>query len=358
MSARGRVRALAATLLLALAAGATLPGAPARADDAATAGGGAADGEADRAGEPGEGEPGLLGRVGRSIDDTQRRASEGFIDFVSSVDGFFADDTASEIDNESRARLRLGVERPGGEDLGFDATVKLRVVLPHAERRFRLLLSSEEEDEDSVVGDEGTIRPARLDRTEGQDVSLALRFIRTARETSSVKLDVGLRQREGLVQVYGRLTTVAEGELAHRWEGRASNSYYYYARSGYENRLHLDATRRLSRLGNLYFRAASSFNWRRGTKGARLGQSLGLYADLGERTAVALEALAGYSTSVIDGRPRYGGAEIRIRFRRNALRPWFFYEVWPSVAWPAQTDYERAWGGLLRFEILFGRVEA
>lgn len=310
--------------------------------------------EGAEASEPADGEPGLFGRMGRSIEENQRVASERFTAFVTSVDGFFGDGTDSAISNDSWARVRVDAERPGGEDLGFDATVKLRIVLPQAEQRFRLLLSSEDDDE-SVVSEQGTIRPPRLDRSDGQDVSLALRFIRTARETSSVNFDLGVRQREGLVQLFGRLNTVVEGEMVRRWTGRASNSYFYYAKSGYENRLRFDVSRPVARRGNLFFRTATRFNWRRGIKGAVLGQTAGFYADLGESTAVALEAIGGYSTAINDGRARYSGAEIRLRFRQSVWRPWFYYEIWPSVAWPSSTDYERAYGGLFRVEILFGQ---
>ena len=332
--------ALLATLVSIGVLGAAASGA-ARADEAAEA----ADEE----------RPGLFGRMGRSIEGTQRRASDGFTDFISSVDGFLGDGTESSSSNESRARIRLEASRPGGEDLGFDASVKLRIVLPQAEQRFRLLFSSDDDEESSVVSEEGTIRPARVESSADRNASVAVRFIRTARETSSVNLDLGLRQRDGLVQVFGRLNTVAEGEMVRRWTGRVANSFFYYRKSGYENRLRFDVSRPVARRGNVFFRTNTAFNWRRGIKGANVGQTLGLYADLGERTAVALEALAGYSTAIIDGRARYSGAEVRVRFRQNVWRPWFFYEIWPSVAWPSSTDYERAWGGLVRLEVVLGQ---
>jgi len=303
-------------------------------------------------------DPGLISRMERLADDSQREASKRFTGFISSVDGFFGDGTGSEEGNESWARLRLEASRPGGRELGFGATVKVRVVLPQAEQRFRLLLSSEEEDE-SVVTEEGAIRPPQLDDPDGQDLSLALRFLRTARRRSRLGFDLGVRQREGLVQLFGRVNAVAEGELAHLWTARASNSYFYYAKSGYENRLRFDINRPLSDSAHLVFRTSTGFNWRRGRKGAVVNQTLGLYADLDERMFIALEALAGYATALgpgSDKSPRYSGAEVRVRFRHSVWRRWFYYELWPSVAWPSSTDYELAYGGRLRVEILFGRT--
>ena len=326
---------------------------------ASLAGGGAARADGadgtDEKGGPADEEPGLFGRMGEAVDSTRDRASERFTDFVSSVDGFFADGTDSAISNESWARIRVEAVKPGGESLGFDGTVKLRVVLPQAQQRFRLLFSSED-DEVSGVGEDGVARSPRIEsESGGQDVSLALRFIRTARATSRVNFDLGLRQRQGLIQLFGRLNTVAESEIGGGWSGRAANSFYYYAKSGYEDRLRLDLSRPLLGRENVYFRTSTGLDWLKGLKGASFSETIGLYGDLGERTAIALEGLAGYSTAVNEGVPRFRGTQIRVRFRQSVWRPWFFYEVWPSVAWPSSTDYEQVWGGLLRVEVILGQ---
>jgi len=298
--------------------------------------------------------PGLFGRVGQAVERKRERASEGFVGFVSSVDGYFGQDDETENSNESWARIRLDGVKSGGEDFELKPKVKVRIKLPQSEERFRLLLSSEDEEVSTVSADGGS-RRTRLDSSGDQDVSLALRFIRTAKDTTKVNLDIGLRRRQGLYQVFGRINAAIEGEMVRYWTGRISNSFYYYARTGYENRLRFNVSRPLARKRNVWFRTSTAFDWQRGRKGAAIGQSIGFYGDLGERTAIALEALAGYSTAVIDDAKRYSGTEIRIRFRQSIWRPWFFYEVWPSVSWPATTDYDQVYGGLLRVEVLLGR---
>ena len=142
--------------------------------------------------------------------------------------------------------------------------------------------------------------------------------------------------------------------MVRRWTGRASNSFTYFAKSGYRNRLRFDVSRPLHRKRNFHFRTSTGFDWIVGTKGAFASQTIGVYGDLGESTAIAFEALGGYATSVIGGQPRYRGSELRIRFRQSVWRPWFFYEIWPSVSWPAALDYDQAYGGLLRVEVLLG----
>jgi len=305
----------------------------------------------------GEEQPGLIGRVTGFVDETQATASDRLIGFVESVDGFFGEDTESNIGNKSWARIRVDMKRPGDDDLEIDPTLKLRVVLPQSEERFRLLFSSEEE-ESSVVSSTGAVRTPSIASASGNDrnASLALRFIRTARDTSSVKFDLGIRQREGKIQYFGRVNATAEGEMVRRWHGRVSNNYYHYSRSGYENKLRFSMTRPIAWPREMVFKTSLGFSWRKGLKGAGIGEAIGFYADLNERTAIALEALAGYSTSLNGSKSkRYKGAEVRIRFRQNIWRPWFFYEIWPSVLWPSSNGYQQVYGGLLRIEMIIGR---
>ena len=207
-----------------------------------------------------------------------------------------------------------------------------------------------------MIRGEDAITSEQVDSPSDENASLALRFIRTARDTGSVNFDVGVRQTEGAVQAFGRVNASAEGEMVRRWTGKVSNSYYYYSKSGYRNSLRFSAYRPIVRSRNFFFQVSTGFSWRKERKGANIGQSAGFYAEPSERTAIAFEALAAYSTSLNGSQSaRFGGTEVRVRWRHNVWRPWFHYEVWPSVAWPSSNDYERVWGGLLRVEATVGR---
>lgn len=301
-----------------------------------------------------------LGVFRRSIvivDDAQRIASERFGNFMGQVDGFFSnagsDDDA--VSNESWARIRLDGVRDDGEDFELDPSLKLRAVLPRTERRFKLLFSTEESDSDEVGDDVSTSSPAaRSDNS--QNASLALRFIRTAREKSDVNIDVGVRQRSGSIQTFVRLNTKYRTTLATYWSFSAANSYYNYSKSGFQDRLSFDFRRPLYEKDDLYFRTYTEFNWRNRQKGAFISQTTGFYWQFGARKALAMEMLAGYYTSLNDGvTDRFTGHKIRLRWRHNVWRPWFYYEIWPSVAWPSITRYNRTEGILLRAEVIIGK---
>ncbi|MEE9319169.1 MAG: hypothetical protein V3U76_01870 [Granulosicoccus sp.] len=291
--------------------------------------------------------------VGVYVDDAQQRASRNFNDFVLQVDDFFGSSSSSAIDNKSWARIRLDLSKPGDEKVKLGGTVKLRIVLPRTEKRFRLLLSTE--DEDSTVSDADIAQPARVANKSDQSVSLALRFIRTARDNASLNFDLGVRQRDGAVQTFGRINGTIEGEQGE-WYGRFSNNYYYYSKSGFQNKIQVEARRTLLGKPSLFFRSSTGFEWIKGSKGASISETLGVYAEISPRKAVAVEALAGYATALNgDSGSRYRGTELRFRWRHSVWRPWFFYEVWPSVSWPASNGYDRAYGGLFRVEFIIGQ---
>ncbi|MGQ7847743.1 hypothetical protein ACUNV4_24835 [Granulosicoccus sp. 3-233] len=299
--------------------------------------------------------PGIVDKATVYVDEAQRKATQRFSGFMNQVDGFFSDATTNEgrLNNDSWARIRLDANQPAGEDFEVKPSLKVRVSLPNTEKRFKLLFSTEDDDTD-VVG-------SSVDRLQGSVVnsdsnaSAAIRFIRSARDNGNADVDIGVRQREGDIQYFGRLVLGYRKMLARKWNFSASNSYWHYSKSGFENRLTTSFQRKLFYQENLFIRSHSEINWRKGRKGAVIGQTFGVYSQLSEEKALAFELIAGYHTALNNGlEDRFRGHEFRLRWRHNVWRPWFFYEVWPSISWPATADYEKSYGILLRMEMVIG----
>ena len=301
---------------------------------------------------PDDAELGLVRRSIVIVDDAQATASERFGAFMEGVDGFFsrgdADDDA--VSNGSWARIRLDGVRANAEGFKLEPKVKVRAVLPQTERKLKLLISTED--------DENTETSDVQQSPEGSDqsASLALRFVRTAKEKGDVNLDIGVRQRDGSVQYFGRLNTHLTLDLEHDWSGKVGNSYYHYSKSGFENRLSLNVWRRFFNAEHTFFSTYTDAFWEKGLKGALFGHTSGLYWQFGDTRSLALEVLASYNTALNEGASdRFNGHEYRIRWRHNVWRPWFFYEVWPSVSWPSSRQYRKTEGILIRAEVLIGQ---
>ncbi len=301
---------------------------------------------------PGAQKPTVLDSVGAIVDRAQQGATEQFGAFMFQLDDFFAGDQVSDEPNTSFMRIRADAARNSDGDFELDPTVKLRVVLPRAEQRFRLLLSTED-DEDS-----GSNEVERIVGDDDQSLSFALRFARRLAGAVDVDFDVGARQRESALQIFGRINAQYRKQLTDRWQMRLGNRYYYYSRSGYEDRVRIDLTRQFGPLDDpqtRFFRSSTTIDWRATRNGAVINQTLGVYLDLGLKTALAIEAIGKYVTELDEGvSDRYRGAEFRLRYRKNVWRPWLFVELWPGIAWPAEREYRRTFVGLARVEVTIG----
>lgn len=299
--------------------------------------------------------PGVLTGVESKIDETHDRISDRFSSFIVQIDDFIGSGTGQENLNTSWARIRLDTIKPGAEPVKLAARVKLRIVLPQSQQRFRLLLDTE--DGDASASNSDAAQREQIASEENSDVALALRFVRTAREQFSLNYDIGARVRDDRAQLFGRLNVAYKRKSKFGFTNEFSNNLTYFSSSGYENRFRLDSRRLFFDRDSLYFRNSFDISWRKGNKGAGFGETIGFYADLGKRKALAFEGITGYVTSLNEGvTDKYLGVELRLRYRHNIWRPWFYYEIWPSVSWSSSNDYEQAYGGLFRIEVTLGRI--
>lgn len=283
------------------------------------------------------------------LDRTHKIVSQRFSRFFHQIDGFFGAGESSLQNNESWARVRFDTFKRVGEDADFKGAVKLRVVLPRAERRFRLLFSTED-DESTESGSQST-----EENTSG-NFSLALRFIRRARKNGTVNFDLGARYRDKRAQIFSRINLFYRRDLMWQFESSFTNSLYYFSVSGYENKFRYDLGRPLNSSKTLFLRGSTDLLWKKNQRGTIVGETIGLYAEIDDKKALAFEALASYTTSLTDEEPEYfRGGEVRLRFRHNLWRRWFYYEIWPSVSWAPANDYEPALGGMFRMEMVLGK---
>lgn len=311
---------------------------------------------AETAGATEEEKQGVLAGVESIVDDTHDKFSEKFSSFVVQVDDFIGAGDGGENINTSWARIRLDTVKPAGEDVKLAARVKLRLVLPQSEQRFRVLLSTD--DGGATASNSDAAQREQEATADNNDVSLALRFVRSAQEKFSLNFDIGARYRDDKAQLFGRLNVAHRRDSKFGFSNVISNNIIYYSASGYENRFRLESRRLFFDRESLYFRNSFDVSWRKGNKGAGIGETVGIYADLGKRRAIAFEGITGYLTALNEGATdKYLGVELRLRYRQNLWRPWFYYEIWPSVSWSSSNDYEKAYGGLFRVEVTLGRTQ-
>lgn len=286
--------------------------------------------------------------VRATIDNAHTGASELLNDFASQIDNFFGEEIAEDIANETRATVRLDFSNPPNEAFSTTAKLKLRLVLPRSQQRIRLLLDVDErEDEDAVE--------ALVDEDLDRAFSLAFRFIRNASENTRFNIDLGARRYDSKFQTFARLRVLSKFHRDEGWSFNFKNDLREYYSSGYSNRTSFDFWHALNEDNSMIFRSSTNFNWEKIHSGARIDHSFGIYKNLQRKSLLAFEVLAGYNTSPAEDENHYEGHTARIRYRKNFHRPWFHYELWPSVSWLTEADSDPKLGALIRLEVQFGK---
>ncbi len=289
-----------------------------------------------------------------AIDSAHKGASKLLNGFASQIDNYFADEIDTDKANDTSATLRVDFADPSHGDISANAKLKLRLVLPRSQRRVRLLLDVDDEDIDDNSRSSSAQSLSSTD--EDRSLALALRFIRKVREGASVNIDIGARRHEQKFQTFARLRTSAETTSENGWSSKINNDLREYYSTGYWNRLNFDFWRYTREGSSTVFRTSTSFKWQRNHAGARVDQTIGVYKELSRESLLAFEALAGYNTSPAnESESYYEGHQLRLRYRRNAFRPWFHFEVWPSISWLSGEDSDPKIGGLIRTEVRFGK---
>lgn len=285
------------------------------------------------------------------IDNAHRSASALLNNFASQIDEVFADDTVTGTVNNTRATLRFDFTDPADGSFSVSGKLKLRLVLPRSEQRFRLLLDIDDDNNEDT-------QPSVQDLSESigdQNLSLALRFIRNTSEKVGFKFDLGARRFEQQVQGFARVKVSTEHTDPAGWSYDINNDLRQFFSSGYLNRLRFDFWRTIHPETATVFRTSTGIEWRRNVDGSQINQTLGLYRELGAKSLIAYEMLAGYQTSPAEKENHYGGHQFRIRYRRNIWRPWFHFELWPGISWLTENDNQARLEGLVRFEVGLGK---
>ena len=281
------------------------------------------------------------------IDNAHYNASELIYDFASQLDDFLADEVTGEIENNSSATVRTDFSNPSDDNFSTSSKLKLRLVLPRSKQRVRLLLDIDETENDDPA-------EALTNDDTDQALSLAFRFIRNATERTRYNIDVGARRFDQRFQTFARLRVSTKFQNDDDWSFQLKNDLRHYYTSGYTNLTSFDFWHPLNEDNSTLFKSSTNFNWERIQSGTEIDQRFGVYKNLQHSSLLALEFLADYNTSPEDDNSQYEGHSVRIRFRKNAFRPWFHYELWPSISWLAENDRELRFGGLVRFEVEFG----
>ena len=256
-------------------------------------------------------------------------------------DDFFALD---EFENRQKAygeaRIRLGWEPRSRDLIEFDTRFKIRVKLPKLKNRVDLVLSDYDDDRpDNDIQASGN-----NDFVEQNRFSLALRWRRSPDSGLSHRIGVG-RRLQAFAKSRYRNSHILSDKTILRWE----TSAYIYSSDGlgadFSWQLGYNATdHSIFRWNNHFYFRDQSNDW--------LWQhSLQKLTQFDEKNAL----IAGFYIEGLS-QPNYRLEEylVSLRWRKNTLRKWLFYEVEPFILWRRDEMFSASYGIALRIEGYFG----
>ena len=260
-------------------------------------------------------------------------------------DGFFTDDDTQQMDPKSTAKIRLGWI-PKARDLAeFETRFRLKVRLPHFKDKMSLILSDEDEVQDSQLPLDGiNTRP----ETDEDHFSAAVRYVVEKELNRLIDTRIGISGGDVFAKVRHR--QLYEIDKNHAFKVEPSS--YYFLGDGLGAKLLLEYNYQNNESSqyrvNYTIRGSESFSgirWKHGFYQLKqltttTATVLGLQVE-GERNGDHGFFIDKYTLSY--------------RYRFNALRKWLFFEIEPFIEWPKDENYTTTPGIALRIEGVFSR---
>ena len=270
-----------------------------------------------------------------SIADSVNSTAQWFDDFFIMAEGDLDPKALGE------ARIRLGWE-PRSRDLAeFDTRFRLRFKLPNLKNRVDVVVS----DYDDTAPDSDDRVARTSDREQQERFSLALQW--QAKPNSGLSHRIGVGRR---LQAFVKSRYRDAFDLFPSTEIRWETSAYYYSSDGFGANFsallnHQIDPQALFRFDNNFYYRDESEDW--------LWQHSWQYLrQLDEKTAMVY----GYYIEGLD-QPNYQLNEhlVSMRFRKNTLREWLFFEIEPFILWRRDEDFNPSYGIALRIEGYFDK---
>ena len=294
----------------------------------------------------------FAGALGKTADHTHDLLERGFLQQVINLDDFFGKtNSPKEVYSSYLLRWRnsLRLQQGGGVNLG--STLRANVDLSKINERLQLSISGEDKPDQfapSLPEDPGspgfdrTFNSARIVNTE-----LRYQLLRTP--VTDFFLGAGV-DFVWPPQVFARARIQRYQRLSDTFLANFAETFFVKTPDGIGETTELSLDWSLN--PKTVLRWASSGTVSQEINALEWGSELSLLHEITSRSAVTLTGGIYGNTGFNDWITNY---RILLRYRRNALRSWLFYELEPQVTWPRNTDgsFPINYAVTFRFEVVF-----
>lgn len=279
------------------------------------------------------------------VDKTHASVSQQLCKQVNKIDGFFGNVNPTET-ARGFLRIRTGMEwqQLDQNTTEFQPSIKARVRLPNISRKLHLLIIDDVSEENTIPSTKSSATHHESDTSSTLGDLLGI----PGAEPVDYDFDIGSKSDDG-PKIFTRARSTFQFWLNERSNLRLSQSLFWLDGLGFGEESRLEYNQALN--DTTLFRWITSAEFNEETEGLHINQQLTFFQQLDEKRGLS------YSIRLTgDTRPtltvnEYG---VDVLFRRNILKPWFFYEIEPSIYWPVEYDREMALRLVFRFEVQLG----
>ena len=217
-------------------------------------------------------------------------------------------------------------------DPAYDAVVRAKLDLPRTERRFKLILETDEA-EGEPGGDPADVAGDPIEAAADNPYRLALRYLAHQTRRINLNFDAGLRF-DAELQFFTRARAGGTLDLAD-WAARLSQTLTWRSDDGWLSASRLDLDRPIHQ--RLFFRASTEANWAESTERFDLSQDLVLFQQIDSRNRISYRVGArGASEPVVAA----SGYLADLRYRHLVHRQWLYLDIRPAVDWRRDQSFE------------------
>jgi len=279
-----------------------------------------------------------------TVDWAQRNVSATINSAAQWADSFFDDERFVAEDASTKLRLRESVFLEHDESSPETKTkVSLSVDIPKTKKRLRVFVASEE--------DTNKTPDTLFNRVENSEESAAagVQFFAGRSEKRNISLTAGIKLDSVEFFIGPRYRRTFKFDT---FNVRFTQRVRWYTSRGWEATTRFDYERLLSK--RWFFRHSLDGRWRDEDPGYRYEIRPSLIQQLANRKAIEYQWNNLFET---DPNHSLESSTFLVRYRRNFLRKWLFYEINPQLAMRDEDDFNPKAGITFQLEIVFGGKE-
>lgn len=281
------------------------------------------------------------------FDKSRRVLSQNLITISRRIDAFFAGDRVLEESSGSYGCFNASLFFHEGGEIDSIRSACLKVDLPNTKKRWKLVITSDKDDDKDKEEIPGTETVESL-ATRDTGAFAGLRYIAQQEILNHSSFDIGIKAGTP-VEPFAR-ARFRRIWLPDAWLFRLTESLYWFKYSDRGVLSRWDMERKLSE--KVHARITTEADYRDNEERFLLTQTIGVYREIKKGSALNVELQIYGTTDNPNTRVEF--YVYRARYRFNLWRDWFFVEVSPQMLYQRETDFEADAGILFSAQAVFG----